>query len=27
MRPDEIYQLLRNLTSPVVAITSERDES
>jgi len=25
MRPDEIYQLLRNLTSPVVAITSERD--
>jgi flavin reductase (DIM6/NTAB) family NADH-FMN oxidoreductase RutF len=25
MRPDETYQLLRNLTSPVVAITSERD--
>ncbi|HXF96650.1 MAG TPA: flavin reductase family protein [Gemmatimonadales bacterium] len=25
MHPDEIYQLLRNLTSPVVAITSERD--
>lgn len=25
MPPDEIYQLLRNLTSPVVAITSERD--
>ena len=24
MRPDETYQLLRNLTSPVVAITSER---
>jgi flavin reductase (DIM6/NTAB) family NADH-FMN oxidoreductase RutF len=24
MREDEIYQLLRNLTSPVVAITSER---
>ncbi|HEX9611327.1 MAG TPA: flavin reductase family protein, partial [Gemmatimonadales bacterium] len=24
MQPDEIYQLLRNLTSPVVAITSER---
>jgi flavin reductase (DIM6/NTAB) family NADH-FMN oxidoreductase RutF len=25
MRPDETYQLLRNLTSPVVAITAERD--
>ena len=25
MRPEETYQLLRNLTSPVVAITSERD--
>src|SRR6266852_6863376 len=25
LRPDEIYELLRNLTSPVVAITSERD--
>ncbi|MGH7548147.1 MAG: flavin reductase, partial [Gemmatimonadales bacterium] len=25
MRPDETYQLLRHLTSPVVAITSERD--
>lgn len=25
MRPEAIYQLLRNLTSPVVAITSERD--
>ena len=25
MRPDEIYQLLRNLTSPVVALTAERD--
>src|SRR6267154_1675285 len=24
LQPDEIYQLLRNLTSPVVAITSER---
>src|SRR3989475_6685152 len=24
MRPDETYQLLRNLTSPVVALTSER---
>src|SRR2546429_9386915 len=24
MRPDETYQLLRNLTSPVVAITCER---
>src|SRR5438309_9864134 len=24
MRPDETYQLLRNLTSPIVAITSER---
>src|SRR6266566_2267512 len=24
MRPDETYQLLRSLTSPVVAITSER---
>jgi flavin reductase (DIM6/NTAB) family NADH-FMN oxidoreductase RutF len=24
MQPDETYQLLRNLTSPVVAITSER---
>jgi flavin reductase (DIM6/NTAB) family NADH-FMN oxidoreductase RutF len=24
LRPDEIYELLRNLTSPVVAITSER---
>lgn len=26
MREDEIYQLLRNFTSPVVAITSERGE-
>lgn len=25
LRPDEIYELLRTLTSPVVAITSERD--
>lgn len=25
MQPDDIYQLLRNLTSPIVAITSERD--
>lgn len=25
MRPDDTYQLLRNLTSPVVAITAERD--
>ncbi len=25
MHPDEVYQLLRNLTSPVVAITAERD--
>jgi flavin reductase (DIM6/NTAB) family NADH-FMN oxidoreductase RutF len=25
LRPDETYELLRNLTSPVVAITSERD--
>jgi flavin reductase (DIM6/NTAB) family NADH-FMN oxidoreductase RutF len=25
LRPDAIYELLRNLTSPVVAITSERD--
>jgi flavin reductase (DIM6/NTAB) family NADH-FMN oxidoreductase RutF len=25
LRPDEIYELLRNLTSPVVAITSKRD--
>lgn len=25
MRPDQVYQLLRNLTSPVVAITAERD--
>ena len=25
MQPDAVYQLLRNLTSPVVAITSERD--
>jgi flavin reductase (DIM6/NTAB) family NADH-FMN oxidoreductase RutF len=25
MRPDETYQLLRNLTSPVIAITAERD--
>jgi flavin reductase (DIM6/NTAB) family NADH-FMN oxidoreductase RutF len=25
MQPDEVYQLLRNLTSPVVAITAERD--
>lgn len=25
MQPDAIYQLLRNLTSPIVAITSERD--
>jgi flavin reductase (DIM6/NTAB) family NADH-FMN oxidoreductase RutF len=25
LQPDQIYQLLRNLTSPVVAITSERD--
>src|SRR3989475_11973291 len=24
MRPDETYQLLRNLTSPIVAITCER---
>ena len=24
MQPDQVYQLLRNLTSPVVAITSER---
>src|SRR3989475_12896679 len=24
MRPDETYQLLRNLTPPVVALTSER---
>src|SRR5688572_7313252 len=24
MQPDAVYQLLRNLTSPVVAITSER---
>src|SRR3989442_15521678 len=24
LQPDQIYQLLRNLTSPVVAITSER---
>jgi flavin reductase (DIM6/NTAB) family NADH-FMN oxidoreductase RutF len=24
LRPDEVYELLRNLTSPVVAITSER---
>src|SRR3989454_3878643 len=24
MRPDQVYQLLRSLTSPVVAITSER---
>jgi flavin reductase (DIM6/NTAB) family NADH-FMN oxidoreductase RutF len=24
LRPDEMYELLRNLTSPVVAITSER---
>src|SRR5574341_1709373 len=23
--PDQVYQLLRNLTSPIVAITSERD--
>jgi len=26
MRPDETYQLLRNLTSPVVAITCERGD-
>ncbi len=25
LSPDEIYQLLRNLTSPVVAVTSERN--
>ncbi len=25
LQPDQIYQLLRNLTSPVVAITSQRD--
>src|SRR2546428_9685049 len=25
MPPDEVYQLLRTLTSPVVAITAERD--
>jgi flavin reductase (DIM6/NTAB) family NADH-FMN oxidoreductase RutF len=25
LAPDEIYQLLRNLTSPVVAVTSERN--
>jgi flavin reductase (DIM6/NTAB) family NADH-FMN oxidoreductase RutF len=25
LRPDDTYELLRNLTSPVVAITSERD--
>ncbi len=25
MHPDEVYQLLRTLTSPVVAITAERD--
>ena len=25
MQPDDIYQLLRNFTSPIVAITSERD--
>src|SRR5260221_10139807 len=25
LQPDQIYQLLRNLTSPVVAISSERD--
>lgn len=25
LQPDQVYQLLRNLTSPVVAITSERD--
>lgn len=25
MEPDQVYQLLRNFTSPVVAITSERD--
>lgn len=25
MRPDEVYQLLRHLTSPVVAVTSERE--
>jgi flavin reductase (DIM6/NTAB) family NADH-FMN oxidoreductase RutF len=25
MHPDQVYQLLRNFTSPVVAITSERD--
>src|SRR2546427_10465207 len=24
MQPDQVYQLLRSLTSPVVAITSER---
>ena len=26
LQPDQIYQLLRNLTSPVVAITSQRGE-
>src|SRR6266513_3040629 len=26
LQPDQIYQLLRNLTSPVVAITSQRSE-
>src|SRR2546428_7205691 len=25
LQPDQIYQLLRNITAPVVAITSERD--
>src|SRR5437870_11235655 len=27
LQPDQIYQLLRNLTSPVVAITSQRGET